>query len=52
MRFVYGLIAIFLWCLLLNAIGYTLGYSGYSESVFIISLAIVAAGAMAGGNGN
>mgnify|MGYP003304420344 CR=1 FL=1 len=49
MRFVYGLIAIFLWCLLLDGIGYTLGAEGYSESVFILSLAIVTAGAMAGG---
>lgn len=49
MRFVYGLIAIFLWCFFLENIGYTLGYSGYSENVFILSLAIVTAGAMAGG---
>lgn len=52
MRFVYGFFAFFIWCFVLQAIGYTLGAEGYSEGVFILSLAIVTAGAMAGGDGN
>ena len=48
MRFVYGFIAIWLWVLLLVFV-YEGDTSTISNGEWVISLAIVAAGAMAGG---
>jgi len=52
MRFVYGFIMFFLWFIVCAITGYTPGAEGYNESAFVISLAIVTAGAMAGGDGD
>ena len=52
MRLAYGFLMFCLWFIVCAIIDYTPRTEGYSESAFIISLAIVTAGAMAGGDGD
>ena len=52
MRFAYGFLMFCLWFIVCHYIGYTLATEGYNQNAFIISLAIVTAGAMAGGDGD